>query len=166
MILLSLIAYQDFKDRLVSWYLFPLLFGFLAYKGIRHLLVVEFLEYAVVNLAFLILQFAMGTIYVSIKQRQLVNITKQWIGWGDVLFLVALCVAFSPLNFFVFYLASLIGVIGIALIQKVFTKNEEPLIPLAGIMAVFMVIILGLNLSVFPINLFDDSYFANLLIGM
>ena len=62
------------------------------------------LRYFLFNLAFVSVQMGILFIYLSIKNRTLTNIFKGYLGLGDLLFLVMICIALSPINFILFYI--------------------------------------------------------------
>ena len=96
------IAYQDFKQRAISWYWPVLLFAVSAFSG-WNLYGTEMFKNIAFNLAFLVILFSSVTIYFSVKTKKLTNIFDVFIGWGDVVFLLALVPFFHPLDFVLFY---------------------------------------------------------------
>lgn len=127
------IAYQDFKQRAISWYWPVLLFLVSAYSGwvmYGH----EMLINSAFNLAFLIIVFGTVTVYFSLKTKKLVNIFDVFVGWGDVVFLLALIPFFHPLDYVLFYTISAILSIVVALLMK----GKE--IPFAGILSLILML--------------------------
>ncbi len=101
---------------------------------------------------------------MSVKNKKIVNILHQHIGLGDLLFFVVLCLAFSPGNFIIFYIFSLIAtLVGCILYIKVFSKKMMDEIPLAGGMASILVIVLLVNKMVIHMNLYDDTNLLNIV---
>jgi len=129
----ALIFLQDLKDRAVTWFYFPVL----AFMGIA----AGFAEktplpamafHTLANLGFLLLQFALLTIYFRLRKGKLK------IGWGDVLFLAATCFYFSPANFLLFYCLSLV----FALVLHLSFAKKNATVPLAGLQSMFLVLFL------------------------
>jgi hypothetical protein len=159
------IAYQDFVSRRVSWIFFPLL----AVAGMLHTFEGlhswrQSLFYAGCNATFLAIQLTvlMGYFFVRGKMvggtagrvRTIRGIIDHQIGLGDILFLVAACFFFSPVNFISFYVYSLLLSLAIAMGRMVVKrgggwsgreagwKGGEAgwSIPLAGLQAVFLLL--------------------------
>ncbi len=132
------IAYQDFKQRAISWYWPAILLAVSSYSG-WVLFGEEIFKNIAFNLAFLILVFGVVTIYFSLKTKKLVNIFDVFVGWGDVVFLLALIPFFHPLDYILFYtLVSVLSVV-IALLMK----GKE--IPFAGIISTIMIFIFSIG---------------------
>lgn len=163
-ILLFVIVIQDFRQREISWFLIPLLLLVFVSKGLILLNKFVLLRYSAINFGFIFFQLLMLTVYMSIKNKKPMFILNTYLGIGDVLFLIVLCSAFSPANFIVFYLSSLIFTLIIFSIYKLIVKNADKHIPLAGVVAALMIGMVLLK-SVLPqINFYDDDFIISLLI--
>jgi hypothetical protein len=163
LILLSLtvIAFQDFKQRQISWFLIPLaLTGFVC-KAVfyQNNVVHDFLF----NASFILLQLICLTIYFSVKNKRFLNILDTYLGLGDILFLVVVCTVFSPVNFILFYLCSMIlTLIGVLLYNSFATKRTAD-VPLAGSMAAILLVLVIVTI-VFPgINFHNDTLFLTIM---
>lgn len=159
---LAVVVVQDFRERMISWYLIPLLFLLFSWNA---LLNAPFKEVAFgfgVNLAFTAFQLLAITIYFSIKNKKPVNIINTWLGIGDVLLLATLCVAFSPVNYFVFYMGSLLLTIAGFAVYRLF-KGTSATIPLAGAMALVMIVCLCYQAFLMPFVFHNDAIALNLL---
>jgi hypothetical protein len=140
-IILLVIAYQDYDSRSVQWIYFPLL-GVagvtMSYINLHSIywLVANFLF----NVFFLALQFAVLKIYFIVKNKDDKTILNKKIGTGDILFLLAACFFFSPVNFIAFYLCSLLFIVIVYLIGNLF-KNRltKTSIPMAGLQSIFLI---------------------------
>jgi hypothetical protein len=140
--ILLTIAYQDFTSRSVVWVCFPLL----ALAGMGH----SWLDthspstlgaWFSINIGFLLLQFALLKAYFFIKEPARPAFIDSKIGWGDILFLVAACFFFSPLNFIIFYIGSLVFTICVyAALRWIFQRGGTWTVPLAGLQAVFFIL--------------------------
>jgi hypothetical protein len=128
------IAYQDFKQRAISWYWPVLLLAISAFAG-WSLYEGEMFKNIAFNLAFLVILFSTVTVYFSLKAKKLTNIFDVFIGWGDVVFLLALVPFFHPLDFVLFYTFSTI----LALVVALVLKGKE--IPYAGILSALMIVV-------------------------
>jgi hypothetical protein len=115
------------------------------------------------NSAFILLQMLILSIYFSLKNGKWVNVTKELLGWGDVLFLLSLAFYLSALNFLFFYLASLIAVLICWISWQAFSKGKSKQIPLAGLQALFFLIFLGGDWWYKPIGLTSDFWLLNLI---
>ena len=102
-----------------------------------------------VNLIFILLLFFILKLYCKYKLKK--NIFEA-IGLGDFLFFIVLAVSFPIVSFFVLFSISLIFSLVLYLVLKPILKQKT--IPLAGFQALFLVIILGLNLALNIINLY------------
>lgn len=90
----------------------------------------------------------------------MLNIVDTYLGLGDVLFLIVICTVFSPVNFILFYLLSMIVTLTGVLIYNVVSTKKTNDIPLAGAMAGMLLILL---ISKPGIDLYNDAYFLNML---
>lgn len=154
--LLLIIILQDMKERAINWILIPLLFSAFTFKGLASLHSQQLLYFSLFNISFTILQLLLLTIYFSIKEGKLINIINTQLGVGDILFFFALSTAFSPINFILFHVTSLLFTLIIFLLVFLFNSNIDQNIPLAGGVA-FSLIILHVSLKLFPkIDLYID----------
>ena len=99
-IVLSVIIYQDFKSREISWFLIPLLLTIGCTNALINIDFTSFLTYSSINLTTVILNLLGVTIFVSLKEKKITNIVDSYLGLGDILFFLVLTVLFSPINFF------------------------------------------------------------------
>lgn len=160
MICLFLMAFQDFKQREISWFLIPIAFVGFFYAAMYNNAFEVVLKDVVFNLIFIIVQIILLTIYMSVKNKKLVNIVNTYIGIGDILFFAVIAAAFSPFNFIIFYLAStILTLLGFVLISMVKKSAKE--IPLAGSMASVMLILMILNFCLPNLNFYNDDFFIS-----
>ncbi len=162
---LALLAvfYQDRKYRAVYWWMYPLLVVLLLFLKKETISWPVILQDGLCNLVFLILQLLVLSMYFSLKKKRWVNITAGYLGWGDILFLIAATVYFSPLNYFAFYLLSLIVVILLVLLSGKY-KLDNYKIPLAGWQSVFFLLLLLLEWNRVIPNLRDDDWLMEKLV--
>jgi hypothetical protein len=140
------------KHRAISWVLIPLALAGFVYKGMvsENILLKDVL----LNIAFVSVQLVLLTVYMSIKNKRLVNIVDTYLGLGDVLFFVVICAAFSTLNFIVFYLVSMIITLTGAIAYNGFRKKKSVDIPLAGAMAGILIVLMLIP----GVGFYDDGY--------
>jgi hypothetical protein len=148
---------QDIRSRSVYWWLFPaLLIGLLNIRLLEHEPFTIIIRSTGMNLVFLVLQLLIVSAYFSLKHRSWVNITRQLLGWGDILFLAAITVYLSFLNYLLFYLVSLTMSLLIGLSFQ--AGNGKPgQIPLAGLQALALALLLGVAWWYRPDDLTSDE---------
>lgn len=165
-LVLSMIAYQDFRLRAVSWPLFPFLAVLLilcTYLQYPALIPATYLLQTAFKAGFVSLQLLLLRVYYILRfppgQRKL----STRLGLGDILFLYAILFYFSPLNFFLFYIGSLALAIPAGLmIQKTGRREKTKTVPLAGLQSFFFLIFIIANMFM-ALNPFDDTWLLNLL---
>ena len=158
-VLLFLIFIQDILSRSVHWVIFPFMsIFFVAVHLLKGETVTGYLKVVFINLAFLLIQSLLLLMYVSIKNRRLVALTDRLIGWGDILFILSLTLYFSFLNFLLFYITSLIAVIAAWLIWQSFKDKPNKQIPLAGLQAMYLLIVFTYCWLFYPGALMSDTW--------
>jgi len=135
------IIYEDFKFRAIHWYWLVLILMI----GFWHF---DFhLEQSLINLSLLLIQFLVLTCYFSFKEKKWINITDKYLGLGDLLFFIPLALFFSPVNFLLFFVGSIIGTLMLMLCLKIVTKQILETIPLAGFQSIFLLLWLWIGWS-------------------
>ena len=163
-ITLSMIAYQDFRSRSVYWFYFPLLtisgiiLGFLELKSNLQLF-----QYAFFNVFFLAMQLFFLKVYFFLRHKKIVKIVDKKMGLGDILFLIAACFFFSPFNFIVFYISSLLFSIIYYALYKVIKGSSLKTLPLAGLQALFLFICFGVRF-LFKYSMLNDNWLIDKLV--
>lgn len=159
--MLLLVTYQDHRYRAVIWLVFPaltVLFSVEAFSspGFSP-------EHIVLNAIFLLILLGVLTLYFSLRARRPVNITRAYLGWGDILFLASLCFLFSPLSFLAFYMLSLLGTLVWVLAVYGIRGTKPVTIPLAGIQAFILALVFTAKIFLqFPLNL--DNWLLTLYV--
>ncbi|MDB5274735.1 MAG: type leader peptidase [Chitinophagaceae bacterium] len=151
--LLLAIAFEDFKSRTVHAILFPIVFALSVLYAFYHLDGYSIVENITFSFGFLLLQGILLVLYFVIKQKRWINITNGYLGWGDILFMLAILPFFSPTAYVLFYLVSLIVTMLFVVVYRIVFKKMV-FIPLAGIQALCLVIVLYYHQIVSPV-LFD-----------
>lgn len=151
-VLLLVVFYQDYKDQLVSWYLFPLIataFGINFYVMIG-----EHLSYFLYSIAFnccmVLLILLVLFLYSRLKMKmQFINIT---FGLGDILLLFAVAVGFPSYTFLILLSFSILfALICHFALKKRYTYRT---IPLAGYLSLFFSVVLLVDYIPFSPNLY------------
>jgi hypothetical protein len=157
-LILILMTYQDVKYRAITWYAFPLLGGFLFILN-RNLAVTEVL----LNIAFIAFNYLSATLIISLREGQLTNLLKAHIGLGDILMLMCLAFYFPPLNFFAFYISSLLLITAGAGIYIKFQKPHQFTVPLAGLQSCLLAGLIIMS-SIMGISYNNVSWLTNYLL--
>jgi len=117
------------------------------------------------NLIFLFAQLLLISVYFSVKEKKIVIITKDYLGIGDILFLICLAFFFSPLNFMAFYFGSLFIILVGVLLYMLLKKQVKPQLPLAGLQAILLMSLIITN-SIFNLfKFYEDTQLVNYLLG-
>jgi hypothetical protein len=142
----AFIFYQDYKDRKVYWFLYPIV-GVLVF--VVQIMVVPICSIFVntgFNLLFVSILLTVCYLYALLKLKK--SLLKEVFGLGDVLFFIFIAFSFSIVSFFILFVFSLVFSL---LLHIVFQdKQIEKTIPLAGYMSLFFGV-------VYVISFFCDS---------
>ena len=134
--ILAWMAWEDTRHRAVSIWTFPLLFILLLTSRAYASSWATVLWSVQVNFMIVVFQLSAIWLYLIIRHRAMVNPMRGFIGWGDILFWVALLPAFSPVAYMLFYVGSLLVAL---LIHGIFRSSrlygDASKIPLAGLQA-------------------------------
>jgi len=159
---LASITWQDFKYRAVYWFLFPLLMMLFIVKN-GYSGQISYHE-NLINLGIVALQISILHTYYYMRHGDWI-LYQTYLGWGDVLFFVALALLFPPLTFLAFQLISLILTLAWFVLFKRYLANKEG-IPLAGCQAFILALLLLSELVVDTATLNIDSYIIDGLNGI
>ncbi|MNQ31803.1 hypothetical protein D3C85_451840 [compost metagenome] len=126
-----IVLYQDFNNRLVYWFLYPII-GVLAFAIQLYNLPVTIVFFNLgVNLLFVTL--ILGVSYLYVKYRNLDF--KNAIGIGDILFFVFISCTFSIVSFLILFVFALLFSLILHFVLS--NKKEQQTVPLAGYMSLF-----------------------------
>ncbi|TCC97713.1 hypothetical protein EZ444_07295 [Pedobacter hiemivivus] len=156
---LAFICYQDLVYRAVYWLCFPVLAAvmFMSKYNLKGLQ--EAFINATYGISFLMVQLLILWSYFSIKNKKVINLTNDYLGWGDVLFLAAIPFYLSPVNYILFYVISLIAVLLYTIVvASLKGKTNNPHIPLAGLQAGLLVLVMLVDFVSPKFMLYDDSW--------
>lgn len=130
--ILGSIFYQDFKERHVYWFLFPL-FGFCSAFLFYNSTLPELFYIAVgMNFIFISILLLIVFLYTKLKLKSSFN---EAFGLGDVLLFIGLIFSFSTISFLVIFVFSLLFALVLHLIIKQYSKLQS--VPLAGYISIF-----------------------------
>ncbi len=130
----GLIAFQDFRERAVSWVLFPLV-GFLL--GFLYLDSTSYEQYALFALVNILLVSGMLLIlYLYTKHLAKMKFLNTSFGLGDLLFFYAFALGFPTMTFIVLFSGSILFSLMVFLFSK--TRTQMETVPLAGLMGLFL----------------------------
>jgi len=157
---LGSIVLQDYKYRAVSWVLFPLAAISLIFLTLSYLKPFNLTDYfsgIAINCGFVTLQLLFIKLYFSLKSGTIKKIINTKIGLGDILMFYTITVCFSPIYFIFFYIISLSLSVLIIILTKLISANTyiEKNVPLAGFMALFLLIFMLINVYL-KLNPLDD----------
>jgi len=141
-VMLLICSYQDFKYRAISWLFLVMLSGI----SFIHSFLTSGLPHTAINVLqnslFTLLQMLLVTMYYSVRRGEIVFIVNNYIGVGDILFLLAISPLFDLPLFIVFNIVT----VGLALIiYGLKTESEGGKkfeVPFAGILSVCLIVIL------------------------
>ena len=165
LVLLTVVVFQDLKQRQISWLLLPFLLSLFFIKGLFLNPIAELIHHILFNIGFVVLQILILTAYMSVKNKKLGNIINSQLGLGDILFFLVLCVAFSPVNFIIFYVAGLLFTLIVFVVYNQLIKKSEKEIPLAGAMAMLMVVLLLFSKWSTDFNFYNDDFLTGWFIN-
>lgn len=149
-IVFAIVLYQDFKNRLVYWFLYPVI-GILAFAiQLNNIpLTIAFFNTGF-NLLFVALILVVSFFYIKFRNLDFTNA----IGIGDILFFVFISCTFSVVSFLVLFVFALIFSLVLHFVLS--NKKEQQTVPLAGYMSLFFGVIYIISFS--NINTFLYAY--------
>ena len=129
---LLVIFYQDFKERLVYWWLFPITGIIFALIHLNKVGMSQFLIHIAFTMT--IVSLLLGVLWVYIKLRPGNLRFKDALGLGDILFLIALALGFSPISFMTLIV---FGFLFTLVLHQLLQVKQKKTVPLAGYLALF-----------------------------
>lgn len=153
LVALLIIFFQDLKMRAIHSALLVFIFT----AGI----ILMYLEnrnasWLLYNGLFLMATFTGLYLYIIIKHKSFINPFKELIGLGDLLFFVAILPFFATYNYILYFITGLIFTIAMVGCLNYFKRDK--LIPLAGIIALYLFLLKGFSLlsgrDIFFLNIF------------
>ena len=132
LLLLGLIFFQDYKDRQVYWFLFPLVGLFSGYLFYQSTLPELFLVSVGLNALFI--SFLLFIVVLYSKLILKLKFTEAF-GLGDALLFVSLIFSFATVSFLIIFVFALFFSLLIHLILKKYSALKT--VPLAGYLSLF-----------------------------
>lgn len=142
----AIVLYQDYKDRLVYWFLYPVI-GILAFVIQLYTVPAKAAIFNLaVNLVFVSLILGVSFLYTKFRNLKFINT----IGIGDILFFIFITGTFSILSFLVLFVFALFFSLILHLVLS--TKKEVQTVPLAGYMSLFFGVVYAMTF------LYNDTF--------
>lgn len=137
LLVLGLIAYQDVRERMVHWILFPALALAMGYLYSERIGIHQYALLVFANL--LLVTSVLSILYLYTKYLRGMEFLDVSFGLGDLLFFLAFALGFPTLTFLVLFTSSIIFSLSIFLVMK--KINVEKNAPLAGLMSFYLIIV-------------------------
>ena len=144
------IFFQDSKDRLVYWFLYPLA-GVLSYT-IQAITIGWYIAIlnSLINLGFIAIILSVGFLYSKLIMKK--KFVDESIGLGDILLFLFLCFTFSTIPYIILFVFSLLFSL---LLHNFLKKTSHPdTVPLAGYITLFFAAVYFISLFISPKYLF------------
>jgi len=161
---LAILAWQDFKTRLVSLIVLGLLFLVNVAFGVMSIGLEELFQNTLINCVIITMQLGVCWLLFSIKAGRLVNFSGSYIGLGDILFFAIMAVMFSTINLIVTMTVGLSIIATVSLVSNYFLKVRITEIPLVGALAVLLIMLKATSFMMHDFFYFNDSWLINLLV--
>jgi len=159
--MLGVITYHDFRLRKITLWSLVILLGLFVLNGYSTLSTINYIQFTAINLAFILSQLLLVSVYFMIKNRNVKSIINRYIGAGDILLLSVFCFAFAPLPFVVFYIGSLLSILLFYMFRQLVFRQPDGYIPLAGFQSLIFIVLLLAKL-LFKAPQFYSNYFADI----
>lgn len=136
-----LVFFQDYKDRKVYWFLYPLIGVLVFALQIKAVSIYTALINSGFNLVFVSLLLFVCYLYAKLKLQK--PLLKEVFGLGDLFFFVFIAFSFSIVSFLILFIFSLLFALILHFVLK--HRNAEKTVPLAGYMSLFFGVIYGIS---------------------
>lgn len=137
----SLIFFQDYKDRTVYWFLYPVTGIVVLILQIQIVSISVALVNSGINLLFIGFLLFFCYWYAQIKLKK--SLLQSVLGLGDVLFFTAIAFSFSIVSFLILFVFALLFSLILHFVLK--NKHTEQTVPLAGYMSLFYATVYGIS---------------------
>lgn len=155
-LVLLIILIQDFRFRSVHWVLFPTLFILIVTDSLLIFEIHNYLTSIAINLLVVITQGLLLAAYYKIQGINLKDLFKGKIGLGDILFILIMAFAFSWSTFLFYYIAGLLFTLITWIIIRSVNNLKSQFVPLAGLLALFMTLVMLADIISAEYNRFMD----------
>ncbi|MGK4568996.1 hypothetical protein [Flavobacterium sp. 3HN19-14] len=135
---LSVVFVQDYKNRMIHLTLPILIFALslLMAAGLDEI----FLK-IIVNISFFLIIVSVLTLYMSIKAGRFLNPFRNYFGFGDLLFFIAVTPLFRLNGFIIYFTMAMLFAIVLQLALKRMMKHDT--VPLAGFASVLLILLIA-----------------------
>lgn len=134
-IIFGAILYQDYKNRLVYWFLYPIT-GILVFAIQLYYIPIELVfANSVLNILFVTFLLTVCFIYLKLKKISF----KNSLGMGDILFFIFISFSFATVSFIVLFVFALVFSLILHFVFQ--NKNQLKTVPLAGYMSLFFAVV-------------------------
>lgn len=140
-IVFLVIFFQDYKNRLVYWFLFPLIAILSATIQFVKMGVISTAVNSLFNLFFIGIIILICYLYSKFKINR--NFSEV-MGIGDILLFIGISFTFSIVSFLIVFVFSLVFALSLHLVLK--NNNSDKTVPLAGYMSMFFGIVYLIDL--------------------
>jgi hypothetical protein len=150
-IVFAIIFFQDIKDRLVYWFLYPIagIVGFSIHaENVGYKLA---LLYSMINLSLVAVILLVLFLYSKLKLKM--RFANGSMGMGDILLFIFLSFTFPTIAFIILFVFSLFFAIVMHYMLK--DRSRHANVPLAGYIALFFAVIYMASFVVAPKYLFS-----------
>ena len=136
-LVLGLIAYQDVRERMVHWILFPALALAMGYLYSDRIGIHQYALLVFANL--LLVSSIISILYLYTKYLRGMEFLDVSFGLGDLLFFLAFALGFPTLTFLILFTSSILFSLSIFLVMKKINGDKNA--PLAGLMSFFLIMV-------------------------
>lgn len=140
---LAIIAFQDFKERMVWTILFPVYMIFAGYLFYESTIPEVYFYNIVLNLIFTGFIIFLCFLYAKLIVKK--DFFSEVMGLGDILFFLGFAVSFPTITFLNFFFFSIIFTMIVHLLVKFFLAGESKTVPLAGGMSLFLISVYSIH---------------------
>lgn len=141
-VVLLFIIYQDFRFQAVSWIFFLIGFVFNIFVAVKFNSIPNLFFNVSFIALFILFQLSIIYFFSWFKYKKRINIFESVFGFGDLLFLIMIIPLFSPLNFIVYFIASVMFSLLVYSILNLIGIYKKQRIPLAGLQSLFLLIVI------------------------
>ncbi len=160
---LGWLSWQDFRTRRIAWWLLPVLAVALLAAGLQHTPGREIGKAFALNLAFLFVQLLLVWLWMAFREKKFSNLINTQIGLGDVLFMGCVALAFSTVNFLLFYTLGMVATLLIVVTVRLLRPHVNREIPLAGALALPLIALCSFRIADPGIDFYSDEWLTQLL---
>lgn len=131
----GMVAFQDFKERAVTWIVFPIIAILLASLHLYHVGLEFFLFFALYNIV--LVSGVVAILWLATKflfKKRFLDVS---FGLGDMLFFYAFALGFPTLTFIILFVVAIGFSLFVFSLLRLFYQIET--VPLAGLMGIFLI---------------------------